>query len=117
MNYKNKYLKYKTKYITLSYKWLYKKPLNTLLNGGGKYDLTGQERTDYLWRCNQLYCSKNANYDGLIKMNLDKLFEIVKKVIDDIVDEKIKTYMQEKLKTIIETEKEFTITTLNIKSL
>ena len=39
---------------------LFKNRLNSYLTGGGRFDLTGEARFSYLWRCTDLICKKKT---------------------------------------------------------
>ncbi len=91
---------------------------NNILRGGGRFDLKGESRISYLWRCNQITCKSKTikEYEDSIQENLETLFDIVGKVINESTASN-KTEYLEYLGKIILDKQPFTIKTLNLKSL
>ncbi len=92
--------------------------LNQILNGGGRFDLTGQERLAYLWRCDKITCKckSKTDYEIGISGNLVILYEVVKKVIESSKAADKQKYLS-LLEQIQAKIAPFTIKILNLKSL
>ena len=59
------------------------KPFKLL--GGGKYDLTGETRISYFWKCTQLFSDEisGTKYEEIIKELLDIIIERTQYIIND----------------------------------
>lgn len=94
-------------------------PLKYRLSGGG-YQLNAATRAAYFWRCQKLYCSKEANatFEDNIRQNMAIIFDATQKVLDDAaIPAAAKAALNAKLARIKGEDKGATLTTLNIKSL
>jgi hypothetical protein len=68
------------------------KPFKLL--GGGKYDLTGETRISYLWKCNQLFSDEisGTTYEQIIKELLDIILEKTQFIINDNKEQEYANY-------------------------
>ncbi len=100
---------------------LFKNRLNSYQQlGGGRFDLTGEARAAYLWRCNEVICKKltQEEFEKGISDNLSILYEVIKRVIES---EKISCSLKTKCLDYLERIKseviQYSIKNMNLKSL
>ncbi len=100
---------------------LFKNRLNSYQQlGGGRFDLTGEARAAYLWRCNEVICKKPAKeeFEKGISDNLSILYEVIKRVIES---DKIPCSLKKKSLDYLERIKseviQYSIKNMNLKSL